>query len=453
MTKIREIGCVKHYTLKPDQLERLYRRLLNAQGPSIDTRVLQPGQVFFALNGTRTDGHNFLEAARSARAAFAVVEASRQLPPLGDFLEPVPDVLDTLQALAARHRRELKARVLGLTGSNGKTTTKDLLKAALSTRFHTFATPGNLNNHIGLPFTLLQVERDVECLILEMGDNRPGDIAQLCAIAQPTAGLITNIGQDHLAGYDGMAGNALTKLELFDYLNEHGGLVFRNCNDPWLAPYPAQQVVNYGIPGSSVWSDILDSQPGRLKVRLSTPTGSFEIENQLTGTYNSENLVAAASVALQWGVPVADLSRAFTSFAPSNQRSQLIEINGRQVIADCYNANPSSMRAALSSLKANDSKSLALILGEMLELGDQSETLHRELAPFVMALDPAIVIGVGKEMIALLEELGGLNCHYYSEVNTLAEDLQDLIRGCDLVFLKGSRSVYLERLIDELTQE
>jgi UDP-N-acetylmuramoyl-tripeptide--D-alanyl-D-alanine ligase len=409
--------------------------------------------VFFALQGSKTDGHQFLEEVKLAGAAFAVVSANRELPPFGEFLEPVPDVLGALQALAARHRRTLDARVLGLTGSNGKTTTKDLLGAALSTRFHTFVTPGNLNNHIGLPLCILQIEKDVECIVIELGDNRPGDIAELCEIAQPTAGLITNIGQDHLEGYGSLESNAHTKLELFNYVNQTNGMIFKNGSDPWLADFPSKDTIEYGLPESALWAEVLSSKPGQLAVRLCTPTGAFRVNSKFTGAYNAENLVAAATVALHWGVPVADLVRAFEGFVPQNQRSQLIELPGLRIISDCYNANPSSMRAALTSLMSSEPDSLALFLGEMRELGDRSKELHRELAPLVRELAPSVVVGVGRGMLPLLEALTGINCHYYATAEAAAEDAHDLIQGCMLVFVKGSRSMRMEHIINQLQMQ
>lgn len=449
--KIRQIGGVKHPLPDSEALLRLHHRLSDANGPSIDTRSLRPGQCFFALRGEKTDGHAFVRQAREAGAAFAVVDQSQGLEDLGDFVEVVPDVLGALQAAARLRRLELRGRVLGLTGSNGKTTTKELLAAALGARFHVFATPGNLNNHIGLPLCLLQAERDAEFIVLEMGDNRTGDIAELCEIGQPDDGLITNVGQDHLEGYEGMAGNARTKMELFDYVNAKEGLIFLNAADEWLRDFPAKHRIEYGTQGKAVWTTVAANAPGGLTLLIHTPLGAVPARTKLTGAYNAENVAAVAAVALHYGVPLGDIARAIEGYQPRNQRSQLIETPGRRVIADCYNANPSSMRAALESLNAYTAGPLALVLGEMMELGAESESLHRGLAPLIRSLHPAVVIGVGRGILPLLEDLQGLNCHYYEDSAKAAADADELLRGCTLALVKGSRSVRLERVLEALS--
>ncbi len=434
------------------RLEALY---LSCAGVNTDTRSLKEGQLFVALRGPSFDGNAFGAQALAAGACAVVMDdatAAAALPTERVVL--VSDALRALQALARHHRRRLAVPVIGLTGSNGKTTTKELLRAALASRHHVWATPGNRNNHIGLPLTLLEAHEAHQVLLLEMGDNHPGEIAELCAIAEPTHGLITNVGLDHLGGYASLAENAATKLELFDYLRHHGGEAYVNAADPALAAYARRHpmvATSFGTAAADLWADAIEHHIEGLRFRLHWRGWAQpeRIEVPLYGRYNIENLLAAALVALAFEVGVDQLRAAFASYQPRNNRSQIVRAGRQTFILDAYNANPSSMQAALEDFIALDAPGpRAVVLGDMLELGPHSADEHHKLGELLRQAGSMRIVLVGPEMQAAREALPAqADVHHFADRAAAAGAIAELLADRAVVLVKGSRGLALEKLV------
>ena len=354
----------------------LYDHYLAAQGQvSTDSRQPQPGTLFFALNGPSFRGADFAAGALAKGASHAVVDDEALVAQDPARYTYAPDPLAALQALAREHRRHFQGPVLAVTGSNGKTTTKELLTVVLAQKFNVLATIGNLNNHIGVPLTLLRLRpQEHDFAVIEMGANHRGEIAAYCQWAEPTHGLITNIGKAHLEGFGGEEGVALGKGELFAYLTKNEGIAFVNTLDaklPSLADTVPQRIT-YPQPADDYPATLLGASPN-LQLRLATGT---EVAAQLTGDYNFPNLAAAAAVGGYFGVPTAQVAAALAAYNPQNNRSQLVRTTrGNDLILDAYNANPSSMAAALRSFAlrpASAGQGRVAILGDMFELGETS---------------------------------------------------------------------------------
>lgn len=429
----------------PDELYRLY---VECGSLCTDTRSLLPGQLYVALKGPNFNGNAFAIQALEAGAAYAVVDEPQYATHERCLL--VEDGLEALQWLARMHRRAWGRTVIGLTGSNGKTTTKELLYSILSREMTVLATPGNLNNHIGLPLTLLQLQPRHRLALLEMGDNKTGDIAELCHIAEPNMALITNIGQDHLQGYEGgMAGNAATKCELYEYVSGHGGTLFVNLNDPWLAPWAGTQTLNYGPGGRYHIEQLTQSLAGQ-DLLLYYPGGTLRLHTPLPGAHNAENVLLAATVALHLGIAPVSIQQGVAAYSPQNNRSQLLHREGKTILLDAYNANPSSMEAALHTFFAQAEGPLLLVLGDMLELGDEAAAAHHQLGLLVAELTtqskhPVQVLLVGELMKEACTALP--QAAWAPDVETARPIWQQLMGSADYVLLKGSRGIALERLL------
>ena len=357
------------------ELYELFRRHSRI---STDSRHIVPDSLFFALHGERFDGNSYAENALKAGAAAAVVddpsvaETLRQQWP--DRCAEVPDTLAALQELAARHRRELGIPILAITGSNGKTTTKELVGRVLSRKFRTAVTQGNLNNHIGVPLTLLAMDRSVEIGVVEMGASHPGEIALLCSIARPDYGLITNIGKAHLEGFGGIEGVMRGKGELLDFLVASGGTAFwLNDSDrlkTMVESCPGLRAISYSAPEAIGTEPFVEARWDGLPVRT-----------RLVGDYNRSNIAAAIAVGLYFGIGRAEIVSAIESYDPDNNRSQKRQTAFNTLISDCYNANPSSMQAALDNfLREADPRPKAVVLGDMGELGPYAAVEHRTVA-------------------------------------------------------------------------
>ncbi len=443
-------------SLAPALLGRLYAQYLSAGGlVGTDSRALPAGALFFALNGTRR-GADFAAAALAAGAAHAVVDDAALAATDPTRYTVVPDPLTALQALARYHRQQFRGPLIALTGSNGKTTTKELLAGVLGRRFRTLATAGNFNNHIGVPLTLLRLDpAHHEVAVVEMGANHPHEIAALAAIAEPTHGLITNIGKAHLEGFGGTQAHiARAKGELFDYLTATGGTVFLNTADAWLAPWAGRlpTAQHYPAPARLVGADpfvvltLNDNAPAAAPVRT-----------QLSGAYNFENMAAAAAVGRFFGVSEADIGAALAAYAPTNNRSELAyrPATGNHLLLDAYNANPSSMAAAVrhfATLPATDEAGQPLpkllILGDMLELGAESGPEHQALGALLAEVGFEEVVLVGPEMAAATA-----TCPAARHFGTKAEAAAWLVAAPPRqrrVLLKGSRGIGLETLVEFL---
>ena len=427
----------------------LYDHYLAAQGQvSTDSRQPQPGTLFFALNGPSFRGADFASGALAQGASHAVVDDEALAARDPAHYTYAPDPLAALQALAREHRRRFRGPVLAVTGSNGKTTTKELLTVVLAQKYNVLATNGNLNNHIGVPLTLLRLRPDEhEIAIIEMGANHQGEIAAYCQWAEPTHGLITNIGKAHLEGFGGEAGIAKGKGELFDYLASHGGTAFVNTLDaklPVLASLVPQRH-SYPGPADTYPASLLAADPA-LRLRLGDGT---EVAAQLTGEYNFPNTAAAAAVGAYFDVPTAQVAAALASYNPQNNRSQLVRTaGGNDLILDAYNANPSSMAAALRSFAQRPvaaGQGRLAILGDMFELGESAEVEHRALGQLLaeLKLDNVLLIGPLMQLAAQAQPAA----QHFADKTAAAVWLAGHPVASQLVLLKGSRGMGLETLL------
>lgn len=433
----------------------LYDAFLSSSGVSTDSRRIEPGAMFFALRGDNFDGNRFARAALDAGAAWAVVSRDSGLSD-GERMIAVDDTLEALQALARRHRSRFRIPVIGLTGTNGKTTTKELLCAVLSTRFRVTATAGNLNNHIGVPLTLLRITDDTEIAVVEMGANHPGEIAALAAIALPDYGLITNVGKAHLEGFGSFGGVKRAKGELYDYLQRTGDTVFINADDPDLCAMASQRpdlkTVRYGVRAEG--ARILPITAGEPYLGMELP-GGLIVRTHLVGSYNASNVMASLCVGKYFGVSPEAASAAVGGYVPSNLRSQLERTGRNLLVLDTYNANPSSMKASLGNFALSQFPHKVLILGEMLELGQDSVQEHcRVMETAAEMKDCGRVLFIGEEFAKAAAAEPGTAADgrftFCRDVDEAREILEKApLNGCT-VLLKGSNAVHLPLLKDIL---
>ena len=426
----------------------LYDRFLASTAVSTDSRQPQPGTLFFALNGPSFRGSDFAPQALAKGARFAVVDDPALVEQQPERYTYAPDPLAALQALARHHRRQLDLPVLAITGSNGKTTTKELVNAVLSRRYRVQCTQGNLNNHIGVPLTLLSIRpQEHELAIVEMGANHQGEIDLLCTLAAPTHGLITNIGKAHLEGFGGEEGVAKGKGELLHYLALHQGTAFVNTTDARIAERAAAVPTRVTYPGPA------DTYPAALLAAAPAPAlrlfDGTVVEAQITGAYNFPNLAAAAAVGAYFAVPTADIAAALAAYAPANNRSQLVRTAADNlVVLDAYNANPSSMAAALTSFAARPGAPAdkVVILGDMFELGADSETEHRALGTLLTSLPLGTVLLCGGAM----QHAAAVDSafHYCPTKAGAAAWLRAHPLRQQQILIKGSRGMGLETLLE-----
>lgn len=425
----------------------LHRLYLASGGVTTDTRSIQPGSIFFALRGDRFNANLFAKEALSKGAAYAVVDELQSEADRGNpHLILVDDTLRVLQDLAGYHRSKLECPVLAITGSNGKTTTKELIAAVLSKKYKTVATRGNLNNHIGVPLTLLDTPPDTEYLIVEMGANHQKEIAGYCAYADPDYGLITNVGKAHLEGFGGEEGVLKGKTELYAHIGRKGGKLFVNSGSAKLMERAqllasADRLIYYGQRAIDYCSCEPVQAGEFLAVRLSDGT---HIHTQLVGQYNLDNVLAAVCIGRYFGVSMTDIKHAIEAYAPSNNRSQKVTIGTNTILLDAYNANPSSMTEALGNFATLDAPHKITILGEMMELGQYSEIEHLKIIDIVQSMDleQRIFVGDGFHMLK-----GSKDLLYFENTDALKGwyQLQNFNHTTQLI--KGSRKNGLEKLL------
>ena len=422
-----------------EQLYQLYQ-----QHPSIqtDTRKLQPGDLYFALKGPNYNGNDFAEQALQAGASFAIVDEP-QAEAHAHFIW-VPDVLSALQDLARYHRDQLQIPVLAITGSNGKTTTKELIHAVLSSHFRTSTTIGNLNNHIGVPLTLLRIPTDTEIAIIEMGANHQQEIAGYCTYTLPTHGLITNCGKAHLEGFGGEEGVRKGKGELFDFLREKQGHVFLMQDYDYLQAmsHGLKHRTTYGTQDANVVGLVQSSNPCltvQINAGLDTPR---TIQTQLVGEYNLSNVLAAVAVGHYFKVPDDKIVEAIEAYTPSNSRSQWVTRGNQQIILDAYNANPSSMRAAIINFAKLDAPRKILLLGGMKEMGNSSQAEHEALVTLIQQYSWEAVGLVGPEFAAVSHPF-----HQFEHAGLAGAWLRQFT-GNVTVLLKGSRGSAMEKALE-----
>ncbi len=426
------------------ELASLYEIYLRHPRIQTDTRKLRKGDLFFALKGPNFNGNEFALPALENGAAYVVVD---ETPGVEDErIIEVPDVLTTLQQLASYHRLKLDIPILAITGSNGKTTTKELVTAGLRTRFCTYATEGNLNNHIGVPLTILRIGSDAELAVIEMGANHQKEIASYCEIARPTHGLITNCGKAHIEGFGGEEGVRKGKGELFEFLRDTGGLVFRNSELSYLATMAegiAQQIT-YGTHNAHIPGRIIGANPF-LEVAVLKSGAECTIRTQLVGDYNFPNVMAAVAVGLHFGVSIDSLRAAIENYQPDNSRSQFVDRGGNKVILDAYNANPTSMRAAISNFAAQSMPEKMLWIGAMKEMGEDEVREHQELVDFIQNFRWSDVILVGKEF----EHIRHPFTWYCDSGAAAAEIKKQQLTGASIL-IKGSRGSKMELMLEAI---
>jgi len=427
-------------------IEELYSLYTRSRKVTTDTRHIPPGSIFFALRGESFNGNEFALSALEKNAAFAVIDDAKYGD--DDRCILVPDVLETLQLLAAYHRDQLKIPVIGITGTNGKTTTKELLNAVLAEKYTTYCTQGNLNNHIGVPLTLLAIQPDVELAIVEMGANHKREIAGLCAIAKPTFGLITNIGKAHLEGFGGFEGVKVAKAELYDFIKETAGTIFVNGDNPILHEmYTSRGItktVTYGERTENLVSGSIVSNDPLLTVSWKSAGSSGQIGTNLTGSYNLENILAAVAVGLHFDLSEEQVHNGISSYVPGNNRSQVIRTSSNTLICDYYNANPSSMQVAVDNLAAITAGHKTLILGDMFELGDESEQEHQRIVEYALAINADRNIFIGKAFFASKHNHEGV---FFSDIESAIEGIKSNPVSGSTILLKGSRGMKLEMLL------
>ena len=427
--------------------EQLYEIFLQHPTVTTDSRNCPEGSIFFALRGESFDGNTFAAAALAAGCAYAVVDEQQYATDPRCLL--VSDVLETLQQLAALHRRKWGHTILQITGTNGKTTTKELIAAVLGQKYRVLYTEGNQNNHIGVPLTLLRLRQEHEVAVIETGANHPGEIAALCNIVQPDCGLVTNVGRAHLQGFGSFEGVKRTKGELYDYLKSHDGLVFINAFDDHLRIMAEDRGLNRMIP--YVEGRVADcSHLITVQWRADVDEPWHTIQTQLVGTYNIENIRAAATVGHWLGVEADKIDAAIGQYVPTNSRSQLQQTARNRLIVDTYNANPTSMAAALTNFTFFEAENKMLILGEMRELGEDSVAEHQRIirqATEMVGADTIWLVGEAfSQAASTMEDRPRCDIRFFRSV----EEVKDTISATPLtgrtILIKGSNGTRLFEL-------
>ena len=413
-------------------IERIYDLFSECSGVTTDSRSINEGSLFVALRGASFDGNKFVGAALDAGAKFAIADSEeplRERPELAERIILVEDSLASLQELAREHRRRLALPIISIVGSNGKTTTKELVSRVLAEHFEIYATRGNLNNHIGVPLTLLSMTRDTEFGIVEMGASACGEIALLASIAEPNYGVITNIGRAHLEGFGGEEGVRRGKGELFDFLAENGGHAF--------------------IPEEDATLKSMAAERENLAAEYYSRAIADGVQSHLEGEYNRANIAAAIAVGQYFDIPQERIADAIASYIPDNNRSQRVSTERNTLIVDCYNANPSSMAAAIGNMRSETAESKLLILGDMLELGEWSGEEHRRTLEAALSIEQAEIITVGKHFREAAHSLAAdVKC--FDNTAALGDYLTlNTLRG-RTILLKGSRGIALEKIIEKL---
>ena len=426
-----------------NNIEKIYELYKKAYTVTTDSRTITPGCVFVALKGEHFDGNDFaLKVAEEGVAACVI--ADRKDLPKHERLFVVEDSLKCLQELAHYHRKQLGTPIIGITGTNGKTTTKELLSAVLAKKYNIIFTQGNFNNQLGVPLTLLRIKPETEMAVVEMGASHPGDIDELTAIGEPNYGIITNIGRAHLEGFGGYEGVIRTKNEMYKYIAAHKGMLFVNHDNELLMGLAKDiKKVTYGAnEDADVKGGILSANP-----YLSVEWNGKKIDTQLVGDYNFENVMAAICIGTYFKVTGNDIIEALSSYCPTNNRSQVIETGRNRVVMDAYNANPTSMAHALKNFRNICGDCNVLILGDMLELGEESEKEHKAIIELLKDLNFQLVFLVGSEFAKV-----AANSLFFR-----VKDVDDLIRYITLnpisgydILVKGSNSIHLNKIIDSL---
>jgi UDP-N-acetylmuramoyl-tripeptide--D-alanyl-D-alanine ligase len=422
-------------------IEELYSIFLQYPSVQTDTRKIKKGDIFFALKGPSFNGNHFAVQALAAGASYAVVDEAAFAVNKQTLL--VEDVLAALQALAKHHRQQFTIPFIAITGSNGKTTTKELVYAVLSSSFITYTTEGNLNNHIGIPLTILTIKKDAQVAVVEMGANHQQEIAGYCQYTLPTHGIITNAGKAHLEGFGGEEGVKKGKGELFDYLRANNGTAFIMRDYDYLVTMSKgiSTVVSYGTRDADIVGAAVKSEP--FLDTTFTKGISTTIHTQLVGDYNLPNILCAAAVGVYFNIPADKITTAIEAYAPSNSRSQLLQKDSNTIILDAYNANPSSMKAAIENFARLPAKKKVLMLGGMAELGAESLEEHRQIVALINQCPWTGVVLTGGDFMKIE--------HRYTRCSNATEAkawLQQQQFTHTTILVKGSRSMQMEKVLD-----
>lgn len=437
----------KHVTI-----EELYRLFINCnQKITTDTRKLEKGAIFFALKGDNFDANTFAEQAVDAGCAYAIVDSETMSN--GTNILLVNNVLETLQQLAKYHRQHLKFPIIGITGSNGKTTNKELIHAVLSKKYNTYATKGNLNNHIGVPLTLLALTSEHEMAIVEMGANHQGEIAMLSDLSNPDYGMITNIGKAHLEGFGGIEGVKKGKSELYKHIKQNNGKIFINGNDSVLMELSNDlDKIYYGENSDfDVHGKLfLNSEFVEFKwnVRGESIDNQPLVKTHMFGQYNFINLLCAACIGNYFGVTANDVNDALASYIPEMNRSQIKKTLSNTLILDAYNANPSSMGLAIDNFNKQVFDNKIVILGDMLELGEYSEEEHKKIIKQIECCDFKRVVFVGIQFFKLKDQFSKFQ--FFKNIEELHANVDAIKINGSIILIKGSRGIRLEKIVDIL---
>lgn len=426
--------------------ETLYDIFLRSTGVSTDTRNITPKNLFFALSGPNFNANTFAQQALEKGAIAAVVDDPEVA--IDHRYVVVDDCLKALQNLANEHRQHLKCPIIAICGSNGKTTSKELIAAVLSSHFDIFFTPGNFNNHIGVPLSLLQIKPNHEFGIIEMGANHKGEHDLLCKIATPDFGVITNNGKDHLEGFGSIEGVIAANNELFEYLRENNKTAFVNSDDSILMEHSSDLTrILYGSsPKANCQVQLKEPFPyTSVSVRFTNPPTTIDVQSQLFGSFQKDNIALASSIGDHFGVPQAKIKTALESYQPANMRTQRLEWKGNDILLDAYNANPSSMMAVLNDFAKSSLPNKGVILGDMLEMGDASDQEHGDLVTYLTQQDFVWVALVGVEFAKHRHT----RFHYFDSAKDVRNYLLEQKISNHTLLIKGSRGLKLEEVIQE----
>jgi len=427
-------------------LPEIYEIYLNNPIICHDTRKIVPGCIYWAIRGERFDGNTFVAQAFELGAVYAVIDNADYKVNNNCIL--VEDTLKTLQDLAQYHRRQLGIKVIAIAGSNGKTTTKELMSRVLNEKLKTFATPGNFNNHIGLPLSVLQLTKDHKVAILELGANHQGENAFLCNIAEPDMGIVTNIGKDHLEGFGGIEGVEKANMELFDYLKAHKGTAFVNADDERITRnIGSLKTLRFGLENEAdITGEFISKFPAlTVKIKDRINQNEYIVESHLFGSVNLYNILAAAAAGSYFDVDPWRIKNAIESYIPENNRSQIIKKGSNTFIMDAYNANPSSMLPAIKDFASYPASHKVLILGDMFELGDDSEIEHQKMLDAI-DFDKFTVVALAGKVFSQFKE--SYHAHFFETTIALKEWMTSQNFEDTVFYLKGSRGMALETILN-----
>ena len=425
-------------------IQDLHELFMKSSGVVTDSRKIKNNCIFFSLKGINFNGNDFAKSAIENGAIYAVIDEKKYLGDNEKYIL-VDNSLDTLQKLANFHRNKVKTKIIGITGSNGKTTTKELMNSVLKTHFKTYCTRGNLNNHIGVPLSLLEISNETEFAIIEMGANHIGEIELLSKIAEPNYGYITNFGKAHLEGFGGEDGVIKGKTELYEFLMKSSGFIFYNSDDEKQKHILSNYNHKFGF----------GKETGDLNylVKAENPSIAIEVNNNifkstLFGNYNITNVISAISIGIFLGVPIEKVKNGISDYISSNNRSQLLKINSNKIILDAYNANPSSMLLAIKSFENAKLLNKVMILGDMFELGKNENEFHQEIVDYCNNLDVKRVFLVGEIFSKTNYSNKFISSNNYIELSNIKEFKE--IKNSSIL-IKGSRGVQLEKILDYIS--